>query len=81
MEIQSDLNVLSMWSDDAAQQLKITVDQDVLGGIVGQMALRPTTAASLPASSPATSTSASRAPALGGLQEPGRPATSSFSTC
>jgi hypothetical protein len=34
MEIQSDLNVLSMWSDDAAQQLKITVDRDVLGGIV-----------------------------------------------
>ena len=38
MEIQSDLNVMSMWSDDAAQQLKITVDQDVLGGIYGGMA-------------------------------------------
>lgn len=38
MEVQSDLNVLSMWSDDAAQQLKITVDRDVLGGIVNQMA-------------------------------------------
>ena len=38
MEIQSDLNVLSMWSDDAAQQLKIEVDKDVLDGIVGQMA-------------------------------------------
>lgn len=38
MEIQSDLNILSMWSDDAAQQLKIVVDQDVLDGIVGQMA-------------------------------------------
>ena len=38
MEVQSDLNILSMWSDDAAQQLKITVDRDVLGGIVGQMA-------------------------------------------
>jgi hypothetical protein len=36
MEVQSDLNLLSMWSDDAAQQLKITVDRDVLGGIVGQ---------------------------------------------
>ena len=34
MEVQSDLNILSMWSDDAAQQLKITVDKDVLGGIV-----------------------------------------------
>src|SRR6266568_1923213 len=38
MEIQSDLNILSMWSDDAAQQLKITVDSDVLGGVVGKMA-------------------------------------------
>src|SRR3954468_14851417 len=38
MEIQSDLNILSMWSDDAAQQLKIVVDQDVLDGIVGQFA-------------------------------------------
>jgi hypothetical protein len=37
MEIQSDLNILSMWSDDAAQQLKITVDTDVLTGIVGNM--------------------------------------------
>lgn len=35
MEVQSDLNVLSMWADDAAQQLKITVDRDVLDGIVG----------------------------------------------
>jgi hypothetical protein len=35
MEVQSDLNILSMWSDDAAQQLKIVVDQDVLDGIVG----------------------------------------------
>jgi hypothetical protein len=33
MEIQSDLNLLSMWSDDAAQQLKIAVDTDVLQGI------------------------------------------------
>lgn len=37
METQSDLNALSMWSDDAAQQLKITVDTDVLGGILGSM--------------------------------------------
>jgi hypothetical protein len=36
MEVQSDLNLLSMWSDDAAQQLKIVVDRDVLGGIVVQ---------------------------------------------
>lgn len=38
MEIQSDLNVLSMWADDAAQQLKISIDQDVLDGIVNQCA-------------------------------------------
>ncbi len=38
MEVQSDLNILSMWSDDAAQQMKIAVDRDVLGGIVNQMA-------------------------------------------
>jgi hypothetical protein len=35
MEVQSDLNVLSIWSDDAAQQLKIAVDTEVLDGIVG----------------------------------------------
>jgi hypothetical protein len=35
MEVQSDLNILSMWSDDAAQQLKIVVDKDVLSGIAG----------------------------------------------
>jgi hypothetical protein len=40
MEVQSDLNILSMWSDDAAQQLKITVDRDVLGGIVAQAAAK-----------------------------------------
>ena len=40
MEVQSDLNILSMWSDDAAQQLKIVVDRDVLGGIVGGAALK-----------------------------------------
>lgn len=37
MEIQSDLNILSMWSDDAAQQMKIAVDSDVLDGIYGGM--------------------------------------------
>ena len=40
MEVQSDLNLLSMWSDDAAQQLKIVVDRDVLGGIVGGSAAK-----------------------------------------
>ena len=37
METQSDLNALSIWSDDAAQQLKISVDSDVLGGLLGGM--------------------------------------------
>lgn len=37
MEVQSDLNALSIWSDDAAQQLKINVDTDVLAGILGGM--------------------------------------------
>jgi hypothetical protein len=40
MEVQSDLNLLSMWSDDAAQQLKITVDRDVLGGITSGSAAK-----------------------------------------
>ena len=31
METQSDLNLLSMWSDDAAQQMKITIDTQLLG--------------------------------------------------
>src|SRR6478736_1567070 len=35
MKIQSDLNVLSMWADDAAQQMKITIDTEVLKGILG----------------------------------------------
>lgn len=34
MEVQSDLNALSMWSDDAAEQMKITVDTAVLLGII-----------------------------------------------
>lgn len=36
MEIQSDLDVLSMWADDASEQFKINVDTDVLSGILGQ---------------------------------------------
>jgi hypothetical protein len=36
MEVQSDLNILSMWSDDAAQQMKITIDTAVLLGIKDQ---------------------------------------------
>jgi hypothetical protein len=36
MRIQSDLNALNMWSEDAAEQMKIKIDQDVLLGIKGQ---------------------------------------------
>jgi hypothetical protein len=31
METQADLNLLSMWADDASEQMKITIDTDVLG--------------------------------------------------
>lgn len=34
MEVQSDLNLLSMWSDDASEQFKITVDTAVLKGML-----------------------------------------------
>lgn len=40
MDVQSDLNALSIWSDDAAQQLKIKVDTDVLGGILNGSAAK-----------------------------------------
>jgi hypothetical protein len=35
MEVQADLNMMNMWSDDAAQQFKIVVDRAVLLGILG----------------------------------------------
>lgn len=35
MEVQSDLQMMSMWSDDASQQMKIVIDTDVLGGMLG----------------------------------------------
>ena len=36
MEIQSDLNNMSIWADDASEQFKITVDTAVLLGILDQ---------------------------------------------
>lgn len=33
MEIQSDLNQLSIWSDDASEQMKIAIDSEVLASI------------------------------------------------
>lgn len=52
MDIQSDLDALSIWSDDAAQQLKISIDTDVLGGVLGGMvsANRGTTAGAITSS-------------------------------
>jgi hypothetical protein len=35
-EVQSDLNLMNMWSDDAAQQFKIVVDTEILKGLLGQ---------------------------------------------
>jgi hypothetical protein len=35
MEVQSDINMMSMWSDDAAEQMKIVIDTEVLLGILG----------------------------------------------
>lgn len=38
MEVQSDLNLMSMWSDDASQQMKISIDREVLLGLLNQAA-------------------------------------------
>lgn len=38
MDVQSDLNLLSMWSDDAAEQMKITIDTAVLLAMKDQAA-------------------------------------------
>jgi hypothetical protein len=37
IEIQSDLNLMSMWADDASEQMKIRIDSDVLRGIAGDI--------------------------------------------
>lgn len=38
MSVQSDINLMSMWSDDAAEQMKIVIDKAVLLGIKDQCA-------------------------------------------
>jgi hypothetical protein len=35
-KVQSDVNLMNIWSDDAGQQMKITIDTDVLAGILDQ---------------------------------------------
>lgn len=75
IELQSDLNALSIWSDDAAQQLKIVVDQDVLGGLLGGMNVknRGTTAGRITSSinlgaSGTPLTTVSRSPSAGQVE-------------
>lgn len=36
MEVQSDLDNMSMWSDDASEQMKIVIDTEVLTGLLNQ---------------------------------------------
>jgi hypothetical protein len=36
MDVQSDLNLMSMWSDDAAEQMKIVIDKAVMLSLYGQ---------------------------------------------
>lgn len=52
MEVQADLNMLSMWSDDASEQMKISIDTDVLLNLLGTAAAanRGTTAGRVSAS-------------------------------
>ena len=38
MEIQSDINLMGIWSDDAAQQMKITIDRSVLKSMLNACA-------------------------------------------
>lgn len=37
MEVQADLNLLSMWADDASEQMKIAIDTDVLANIAADV--------------------------------------------
>ncbi len=36
MEVQSDMNLMSLWSDDASEQMKLTIDSDVLLSLYGK---------------------------------------------
>lgn len=38
MEVQSDINNMSLWADDASEQMKIVVDTEVLGSLYNQAA-------------------------------------------
>lgn len=51
MKVQSDINLMSMWSEDAAEQMKIVIDRAVLLGLKDQAAAanRGTTAGAITA--------------------------------
>ena len=36
MDVQADINMMNMWSDDAAQQFKIVIDRQVLLSLIGK---------------------------------------------
>lgn len=38
MKVQSDMNLMSMWAEDAGEQMKIVIDKAVLLGVMGQAA-------------------------------------------
>lgn len=38
MEVQADIDMMNIWAQDAAQQMKIAIDTDVLGGIAPDFA-------------------------------------------
>ncbi len=52
MDVQADMNMMSMWSDDASEQMKIVIDTDVLTSLLGKAvaANRGTTAGAKSAS-------------------------------
>jgi hypothetical protein len=52
MDVQADMNMMSMWSDDASEQMKIVIDTDVLTALLGKAvaANRGTTAGAKSAS-------------------------------
>jgi hypothetical protein len=51
-EVQADINMMNLWSDDAAQQFKLVIDREVLLSLIGKAAPsnRGTTAGAISAS-------------------------------
>lgn len=40
MDVQSDVNLMSMWAEDASEQMKISIDRDVLASLPGDLSGR-----------------------------------------